>query len=155
MLGWINNWNTIIRDVIWRDYDLKRLMKIPPKTGILQFCDRYFVRAGFTNKLLTDEVCRIIYAETEGHDTDVPNVKKNVLTFDIYVKQDELHNIGDDRLLSRADLIAERIYRLLTSERYLDETGYRFWIAPGGQDLGTRTVGYVRKNIAFYFMKVY
>lgn len=154
MLGWINAWNTIIREIIWRDYDLKRLMKIPPKTGILQFCDRYFIRAGFTNTLLTDEVCRIVYSDLQGNDTQVSNVRKNMLSFDIYVKQEELHNVGDDRLISRADLIAERIYKLLTSERYLADTGYRFWIA-GDWDLGTRTVGYVRKTIAFYYMKVY
>jgi len=154
MLGWINAWNTIIREVIWKDYDLKRLMKIPPKTGILQFCDRYFIHAGFTNTLLTDEVCRIVYSDLQGNDTQVSNVRKNMMSFDIYVKQEELHNVGDDRLISRADLIAERIYKDLTNERYLADTGYRFWIA-GDWDLGTRTVGYVRKTIAFYYMKVY
>ena len=154
MLGWVNAWNKIIREIIWRDYDLKRLMKIPPKTGILQFCDRYFIRAGFTNTLLTDEVCRIVYSDEQGSDTNVSNVRKNMMTFDIYVKQEELHNVGDDKLISRADLIAERIYKDLTDERYLADTGYRFWIA-GDWDLGTRTVGYVRKSIAFYYMKVY
>ena len=154
MLGWVNAWNKIIREIIWRDYDLKRLMKIPPKTGILQFCDRYFIRAGFTNTLLTDEVCRIVYSDEQGSNTNVPNVRRNMMTFDIYVKQEELHNVGDDRLISRADLIAERIYKDLTDERYLADTGYRFWIA-GDWDLGTRTVGYVRKSIAFYYMKVY
>jgi hypothetical protein len=154
MIGWINDWNTIIRQVIWRDHELKQLMKLPPKTGILQFCDRYFIRAGFTNKLLSDEVCRIIYSDTQGSDTEVPNVRKNMIAFDIYVKQEELHNVGDDRLITRTDLIAERLYRLLTSERYLANTGYRFWIA-GDWDLGTRTVGYARKTIAFYYMKVY
>lgn len=154
MIGWINSWNTIIRNVIWRDYPLKQLMKLPPKTGILQFCERYFIRAGYTNTLLTDETCRIIYSDVQGSDTKVPNVRKNMMLFDIYVKQEELHNIGDDRLISRADLIAERIYKILTSERYLAGTGYRFWIA-GDWDLGTRTVGYARKSIAFYYMKVY
>ena len=154
MFGWIDAWNKIIREVIWHDYDLKQLMKIPAKTGILQFCDRYFVRAGFTNELLTDEVCRIVYSDSQGSPTDVPNITKNMLTFDIYVKKDQLHNVGDDRLLSRADLIAAQIHKDLTNERYLAETGYRFWIA-GDWDLGTRTVGYVRKTIAFYYMKVY
>ena len=77
-----------------------------------------------------------------------------MLTFDIYVKQEELHNIGDDRLRSRMHLIAERIYKLLTQERYLADTGYRFWIA-GDWDQGTRTSGYARYTIGFYYMKVY
>ena len=129
-------------------------MKLPAKTNIIQFIERYFIRAGFTDELLTDEVCRIVYSDVQGSDTEVPNVRKNMMTFDIYVKENELHNVGNDRLLSRADLIAERLYKLLTQERYLAGTGYRFWIA-GDWDLGTRTVGYTRKTIAFYYMKVY
>ena len=155
MLGWANAWNTIIRKVFWQDYELKRLMKLPPKTGILQFCDRYFIRAGYTNALLTDEVCRIVYADSANSDTDVPNIKRNTITFDIFVKQEEMHNVGDDRLLTRIDLIADKIYKDLTKDRYVAGTGYRFWVATGDLDLGTRTVGYVRKTIAFNYMKVY
>ena len=154
MYGWIDAWNKIIREVIWKDHELKTLMKIPSKTGIIQFIDRYFIRAGYTNKLLSDEVCRIVYADVQGSDTNVPNVKRNMMTFDIYVKQDELHNVGDDRLQFRTHLIAARLNKLLTQERYLKDTGYRFWIA-GDWDLGTRTVGYARYTIAFYYMKVY
>ena len=154
MYGWINAWNKIIREVIWKDHELKTLMKIPPKTGIIQFIDRYFIRAGYTNKLLTDEVCRIVYADVQGAETNVPNVKKNMMTFDIYVKQDELHNVGDDRLQFRTHLIAARLNKLLTQDRYLADTGYRFWIA-GDWDLGTRTIGYARYTIAFHYMKVY
>lgn len=153
-MGWINAWNTIIRKVIWPDHELKVLMKMPPKTGIIQFVDRYFIRAAYTNKLLTDEVCRIVYSDTQGYETDVPNVKKSLMIFDIYVKQDEMRNIGDDRLITRSDLIAERLFTLLTSERYLKETGYRFWVA-GDWDGGTRVTGYTRKTIAFHYMKVY
>lgn len=154
MTGWINAWNSIIRNVIWKDLELKQLMKIPYGTNIIQFIDRYFIRAGYTNKLLTDEVCRIVYADIQGSDTAVPNVKKNMMTFDIYVKQDELHNVGDDRLQYRTHLIAARLKYLLTKDRYLNNTGYRFWIA-GDWDLGTRTIGYARYTIAFYYMKVY
>lgn len=154
MIGWINAWNKIIRNVIFRDYDLKRLMKIPPKTGIIQFTDRYFVRAGYTNKLLTDEVCRIVYGDVQGAADEVPNVTKNMMTFDIYVKNEELRNATDDGLQLRTHLIAERLYKLFTKERYLEDTGYRFWIA-GDWDLGTRTAGYSRYTIAFYYMKVY
>ena len=154
MLGWINAWNKIIRNVIFKDYELKRLMKIPAKTGVIQFTDRYFIKAGYTSKLLTDETCRIIYADVEGKPTDVPNVRRNMMTFDIYVKNEELRGVGDDGLVLRTHLIAERLFKLLTKERYLEETGYRFWPA-GDWDLGTRTPGYSRYTIAFYYMKVY
>lgn len=155
ILAWTRAWNRIIREVIWPDYDLKKLMKLPPKTGILQFNERYFIRAGFTNKLLTDEVCRIVYADTAGSPTPVPNVKKNTLFFDIYVKHEEMYNIGDDRLISRLDYIADRIDKLLTQERYLANTAYRFWPAEGELDLGTSTKGYARKTLAYHYMKVY
>lgn len=154
MLGWINNWNKIIRNVIFKDYELKQLMKVPPKTGIIQFTDTYFIQAGYTNKLLTNEVCRIVYADVQGSPTDVPTVKRNMMTFDIYVKQDEMRNVGDDGLQLRTHLIAERLNYLLTKDRYLSDTGYRFLIA-GDWDLGTRTSGYARYTIAFYYMKVY
>lgn len=154
MMGWMDAWNTIIRKVIFPDHELKTLMKIPPKTGILQFVDRYFIRAGYSNILSTDEVSRIVYSDIQGSDTAVSKVRRSMMTFDIYVKTEELHNYGDDRLQYRTHLIAERLQRLLTSERYLNETGYRFWIA-GDWDLGTRVTGYSRYCIAFYYMKVY
>ena len=154
MMGWTNSWNAIYREVIFKDHELKTLMKIPPKTGILQFRDRYFIRAGFTNKLLTDEVCRIVYSDSASSDTAVPNVKRNVLTFDVYVKQEEMYNIGEDRLISRLDYIIDRLDKLMRRERYLADTGYRFWPATAPLDLGTRTVGYDRRAIAFNYMKV-
>lgn len=154
MRGWIDNWNKIIRTVIFPDRELKRLMKLPPSTGIIQFADKYFMQAGFSNKLLTDEPCRIIYANVHGADTAAPKVKKSMMTFDIYVKTEYQRNATQDGLALRTHLIADRLLKLLTSERYLADTGYRFWIA-GDWDLGTRTVGYSRYTIAFYYMKVY
>lgn len=154
MIGWLKSWNKIIREVIFHDYDLKKLMKVPSKTGIVQFCNTYFIRAGYTNKLLTNETCRIVYADVQGSDTKVPNVRRNIMTFDIYVKDEELHTAGDDALMYRTHLIAARLNKLLTDERYVKDTGYRFWIA-GDWDLGTRTQGYARYTIAFYYMKVY
>lgn len=154
MIQWTNAWNTVIRKIIWPDHELKVLMKIPPKTGILQFNQRYFIRAGFTNELLTDETCRIVYADSASHETAVPNIKKNMMTFDVYVKKEDMFNIGDDRLVSRLDLIVDRLDTLLRGERYLADTGYRFWPADTGLDLGTRTVGYARRTITYYYMKV-
>lgn len=154
VISWHDQWNSIIRKKIFPDHDLKVLMKLPPKTGILQFIDRYFVRAGYINKILTDEVCRIIYSDNQPTDIGHPKVTRNTMFFDIYVKTEELHNVGDDRLQFRTHLIAQRLTELLTDERYCHDTGYRFWIA-GDWDLGTRTIGYARYCIAFNYMKVY
>ena len=154
MYGWINAWNTIIREVIWKDQELKTLMKLPKNTTIIQFIDKYFIQNAYTNKLLTDEVCRIVYSDIQGSQTSVPNIKRNMMMFDIYVKDEELHNFGNDRLVLRTKAIAARLNKLLTKNRYLADTGYRFWIA-GDWDLGTRTTGYSRYTVAFYYMKVY
>lgn len=154
MIDWANEWNTIIRKVIYPDHDLRFLMKVPSKTGIIQFIDNYFIRAGYTNKILTDEVCRIIYSDNQPSETDNPRVTRNTLFFDIYVKIEDLHNVGDDRLMYRTHLIGQRLKNLLTDKRYCHDTGYRFWVA-GDWDLGTRTIGYARYCIAFHYMKVY
>lgn len=154
MMGWIDAWNKIIRKVIWTDTELKTLMKLPASSTIIQFIDKYFIEAGYSNTLLTDEVCRISYSDRTINSTEVSNVKRNILTFDIYVKQSELHNVGNDRLQLRTKLIAARLKKLLMQERYIKDTGYRLWIA-GESDMGTRVTGYARYTIAFYYMKVY
>ena len=154
MIGWTHAWNKIIREIIWKDHDLKQLMKLPPKTGILQFNQRYFIRAGFTSELLTDEVCRIIYSDSTPSDTDVDVVKKSTLIFDIFVKQEEMYNIGDDRLVSRLDYICDRLDKLLRQTRYLADTAYRFWPAQTPIDLGSRTPGYSRRTLAYNYMRV-
>lgn len=149
---WARDWNDILRNRIFQDEELKRLMLLPENTNIVTFVDRYFVRAGYTNKLLSDEHVRIVYGDAGSFDTQVPNVKQNELSFDIYVKLDDLRNATNDRLLLRTNLIADRLIELLTSERYIG--GYRFWVK-GDWDMGTRTVGYARYNVSFYYMKVY
>lgn len=154
MLGWQKAWKHIIRTVIFKDYDLRQLMKLPDKTNIIQFTDRYFIKASYTNKLLTDEVCRIVYADIKGKPTESPKVMQSMLLFDIYVKTEEQRNCTDDGLDLRTELIAERLYKLLTNERYLADTGYRFWPA-GDWDLGTRVAGYSRYCFALNYMKVY
>ena len=153
---WINDWNDVIRHVIWPDEELKSLMMIPEGTTIINFVDKYFIRAGYTNTLLEHEDVRIVYSDIAGSDTDVPNVKKNELCFDIYVRTEHLHNVGNDRLQYRTQLIASRLVELLTnhgtSGKYLG--GYRFWPRKE-MDLGTRTAGYVRYHVSFEYMKVY
>ena len=151
---WINDWNTIIRRVIFADDELKTLMKLPANTNIITFIDKYFIRAGYTNKLLENEAVRIVYSEIQGHETQSPNIVRTMMTFDIYVRIEDLHNVGTDRLVMRTQKIASRLIYLLTKSRYIQDTGYRFWPA-GDWDLGTRTTGYARYCVALNFMKVY
>jgi hypothetical protein len=46
---WIHDWNEIIRDVIYPDTELRRLMRLPKGTGIIEFIDKYFMRSGYSN----------------------------------------------------------------------------------------------------------
>ena len=150
---WIEEWNSIIRNIIFKDQELLQLMEVPCGTKILDFIDRYFVKAGYTTRLLSDEKVRIVYSDTKEKDTDNPNVKRQLMTFDIYVKLEELHNYGIDRLMYRTELIADRLSRLLTSTEFCNQTGFRFRPA-GSWDVGTKTIGYARYTVAFYYMKV-
>lgn len=151
-IRFLRDWNQIIRTVLFQDTRLKELMLIPEGTNIISFIDRYFVRAGYTNNLLTNEHVRIVYGDTGARDTEVPNVKRSELSFDIFVKQEDEHNADYDRLMLRSQLISARLIYLLTHKRYLG--GYRF-IVRKEQDMGTRTQGYIRHNVSFWYMKVY
>lgn len=147
---WHNSWNEIIRKVLFKDLILKDLMMIPEGTSILEFIDRFFIKASYTSKVLKDENVRIVYSDMKPVETASHKVTRNEMIFDIYVKTEHLHDASEDLLQSRAVLIADRLCELLTSERYL--FGYRFWIN-GDHDLGTRTVGYERYNLSVGYMK--
>lgn len=148
---WHDAWNDIIRDVIFADDQLKRLMKIPEDTNIIDFIDRYFIRAGFTNNLLTNESVRIVYGDVFS-DLQTYKVSRNEMSFDIYVKTEDLHNVEKDRLVLRTNRIAERLIYLLTKSRYTKD--YRFWVVHD-HDMGTSTIGYVRHNVSFQYLKTY
>lgn len=148
---WVDDWNAIIRNIIFDDPVLMELMKIPEGTGIIEFIDRYFIRAGYTNKILTDESVRIVFGSV-AVPSENPNVTQNIMSFDIYVKNEDLHNVGKDRLVMRPQLIARRLIDLLTHSRYIGT--YRFF-SPHESDMGTSAVGYARYNMSISYMKTY
>lgn len=148
---WINDWNDIIRHIIFSDEQLLALMKIPEKTNIINFIDRYFIRAGYTNKILSDEAVRIVYGSVSSA-TNVDRVTSNVMNFDIYVKLESLHNVGTDRLVMRTQLIAQRLIYLLTRARY--NGVYRFYDPTEG-DMGTSAVGYARYRVSLKYTRTY
>ena len=150
--SWIDDWNDIIRNVIFKDEELKSLMKLPANTNIITFIDKYFIRAGYTTEVLTNESVRIVYGTIARGDAMNPYVTRNEMSFDIYVKLEDLHNVERDRLVFRHHLIAKRLIDLLTDQRYLG--AYRFTVEGEG-DMGTSTIGYTRYNVTFGFMKTY
>ena len=52
---WQDNWNNVIRNEIFLDDKLKELMLIPKGTDIAKFTDKFFIRDGSTDELLTNE----------------------------------------------------------------------------------------------------
>lgn len=148
---WINEFNDIIRFIIFPDEKLKTLMKLPPDTNIISFIDNYFIRAGFTNKTLKDETVRIIYGDVGTKLAGAPHVLKQQMDFDIYVKLTDVHNACNDRLVYRTHLIAERIKELLTEQN--EHLGGYVFRCIGESDMGTSTIGYTRHNISFAYMK--
>lgn len=154
MIGsyWQDDFDDIICNVIFSDDELKNLMKLPAKTDLYTFVKRYFIRAGLSTEILTNESVRIIYGISYSKPTDNPHVTVNELSFDIYCKTEDLRNATNNILKLRTTLIARRIYNLLTAKRY--HGVYRFWIEGEG-DKGTSVPGYVRYNITLGFEKTY
>ena len=145
---WKDNWNDVVRYVIFRDDLLKRQMLLPENTSIIQFVDKYFVQDEMASEILTDEKVRIVYYDSRGRDTGNKNVKLRYKEFDIFVREDVLHNATDDRLQNRYDLIAERLKYLLLRERHLYGLSFDY---EDDYNLWTKTIGYRRYHIVFSY----
>lgn len=144
-------WNDIIRNVLFKDDELRRLMMVPSNCKILDFIDNYFVRSGGTGPLLTNQHVRIVYGSNTIGDDNNPGVLNNQISFNIYVKNTNIHDSENDRLIYRTVLIAERLKYLLMHNRYI--RSYRFWVAQE-QDMYTSLVDYNRYMLTLNYMKV-
>ena len=116
---WSDNWNDVIRCVLFKDEKLKDLMLIPSGTSITQFIEKYFIEDVSPDEIVTDEKVRIAFFDSEGRDSGNCNIKNKYKEFDIYVKKDSLHNATSDRLQKRYRLIADRIKYLLIREYHI------------------------------------
>lgn len=125
-------------------------MLLNEKTSIIEFQDRYFIKAGYTSKTLKDEPVRIVYGDITGDPTGNVFVNREVMSFDIYVRNDCMHNATKDGLDNRTELIAERLTKLLTGERYV--YNIRFWYVDD-HPVGTSTIGYERHNLSLGFLR--
>ena len=145
---WDDNWNDVVR-YLFKDERLKDLMCIPNGTSIINFTDKYFIEDQNADEIMTDEKVRIVYYDSEGRDTGNKNVFNRYKEFDIYVKNDSLHNATEDRLKKRYKLIAERLKFLLTKDYHI--CGIHFECDDPGHNLYTKTVGYKRYHIVFRY----
>ena len=151
LMTWMSEWNDIIRDVIFPDTELRNLMELSENIRIVDFIHKFFIRAGFSNDLVTSEPVRIVYGDIASSVAGAPHVLRRQLSFDIYVKKEEQNNYGIDRLMYRTELIAARLIQLLTNQRYIK--GFRFWV-DSDNDMGTTTVGYDRRNVTFNYIRI-
>lgn len=98
---WSDNWNDVIRYVLFKDKKLLELMCVPPETTITKFIDQYFIEDESPDEVIIKEQVRIAYYDSKGRDTGNKNVRNKYKEFDIYVKDDVLHNATPDRLQKR------------------------------------------------------
>ena len=145
---WQDNWNNVVREEIFPDKKLKELMLVPEGTDIVKFTDKYFIRDGSTDELLTNEKVRIVHHDVEGFETPNYGVKGKYREFDIFVSEDVEHTASNDWLQSRQVLIAERLKYLLLRKRYCQNI--RFWYQDE-YDMWTKTVGYKMYRLTVFY----
>ena len=145
---WQDNWNNVVREVIYPDEVLKELMLVPEDIDIVTFTDKYFIRDGSTDELLTNEKVRIVHHDAEGFPTGNPYVRGKYREFDIFVSEDEEHTATDDWLQSRQILIAERLKYLLLRNRNCQNLRFEY---EDEYDMWTKTVGYKMYRLTFYY----
>lgn len=145
---WNDNWNNVIRYVLFRDEKLKKQMLVPDSVRVNEFILKYFVKDAAADELLVNEKVRIVYYDRTGWDTGNKNVKLRYKEFDIYVKEDVLYNATDDTLKSRANLISERQQYLLTKDDTIQHLRFAY---EDDFDMWTKTVGYKRYHIVFSY----
>jgi len=123
-------------------------MLVPEGTSIVTFMDKYFIRDGSTDELLTKEKVRIVHRDAPGFSTFNPNVQGKYHEFDIFVSEDVEHTASNDWLKSRQILIAQRIKYLLLRNRHTEHIRWRY---EDEFDQWTKTVGYKMYKITFYY----
>ena len=146
--SWKDDWNDIIRYVLFPDEKLRELMCVPEGTPIVKFIDKYFIEDAAAAELLTDEKVRIICYDTDGADTGNKGVLNRYKEMDIFVRDDVLHTASKDKLQNRYDLICERLKYLLLREPTVYNMRFRF---SNAYNLWTKTAGYKRYHVVFCY----
>lgn len=145
---WQDNWNNVVRNVLFPDDRLKELMLVPVGTDIITFQKKYFIRDGSTDELLTNEKVRIVCHDDESLKTFNKGVNIKYKVFDIFVKDDVEHTADIDRLRSRQVMIAERIKYLLLRRLYVENMRFGY---EDEYDQWTKTVGYKLYRLNLYY----
>lgn len=152
-MSWYENMVNVIRHVIFKDTELKTLMKIPASdmNNIISFRDKYFIHGTITDTPITNEAVRILYSEEQPFETNAPNIFTHMLVFDIYVNDGVRWDASADRMQERGELIAQRLKQLLHNKRHFNIK----FMARGVYDLTCKLEGYTRKTIVFTYKRIY
>ena len=145
---WQDNWNNVVRNVLFKDEKLKELMLVPVGTDIMTFQKKYFIRDGSTDELITNEKVRVVYHDDESGFTINKGVRVKYKNFDIFVSEDVEHTADTDRLKSRQVLVAERIKYLLLRQRVCQNMAFQY---QDEYDMWTKTVGYKEYRLTLFY----
>jgi len=152
MIGswWQDDLDDIITDVIFPDETLRKLMKLPADIDLYHFITKYFIRAGTSTEILTNESVRIVYGISYSTPTNNPMVLQNEMSFEIYVKAEDLRNVTGNIMKTRTTLIARHLYNLLTKSKY---NGVYHFFPAGQKDSHTSVPGYVRYTLSVGYLQ--
>ena len=145
---WQDNWNNVVRNVLFPDEKLKELMLVPQGTDIMTFQKKYFIRDSSVDELLSNEKVRVVHYDNESNFTKNKGVRLKYKNFDIFVSEDVEHTADIDRLRSRQVLIAERIKYLLLRQSVCENIRFQY---EDEYDQWTKTVGYKLYHLTFFY----
>lgn len=152
---WDDNWNQIVRTVIFKDDKLLTLMMVPSaqKNDLVKFIRERFIETAQPDEPLLNQDVLVYYCDTEGESFGSTNkVRKRYLEFDIYVKKDNLYNCSSDRMKRRDKAIFERLKYLLCKDTYICDMRYDI---EDDFELASKTIGYSRYHVIFSYKKTY
>ena len=146
---WKDNINDVVRDVVFSDVEFLDYMLIPEddRENIVKFIDKYFIQNPSPDELMTTEDVRICYGDLAGRSIG-KNMLKKIMFFDVYVKNEHLHDVGEDLLVSRTDVICQKLKEMLTDRRYVCRINFNY---EDDYPLYTKTIGYTRHRILFSY----
>lgn len=130
------------------------MMMIPTseRKNVIGFTKKYFVNDAMPDALVINENVRIVYTESEGTATNIPQLRNRYIEFDVYVKEEEQRTLNNDGLVFRNREIARRLRYLLTKDKHTHGIAFE---AIDDFGLGTKTVGYERHHLIIGYKKTY
>lgn len=149
---WEDNWNNVIRDVLFQSQELKDEMLVPAanRNNLRDFITNRFVEDVNTDQLVIDEDVRILWS-IEGNPflRGSDHIHTKYLAMDIYVKRNRLYDVStEDRMKARDVEIAKRIKHLLLKTRSVCNISFRY---SDEFRLVSKTVGYQRLRLVFTY----